>query len=113
MQFPSPVSIKWIASFIDATIIGNDIYLGFIHIQSLQEELSQTILTERECNGKFTDLHNFMKRVHIGIEQLKTLIRLDVLRFTKKQKRELLWEAHLLFNKQNSKPSVIFRDRRH
>ncbi len=24
MQFPSPVSIKWIASFIDATIIGND-----------------------------------------------------------------------------------------
>ena len=85
------------------TIIGNDIYLGFIHIQSLQEELSQTILTERECNGKFTDLHNFMKRVHIGIEQLKTLIRLDVLRFTKKQKRELLWEAHLLFNKQNSK----------
>jgi DNA-directed DNA polymerase III PolC len=88
------------------SIIGNDIYLGFVHIQSLQEETIKNIITERERNGNYTSLDNFMMRTQTGLEQLKILIRISAFRFTGKSKRELLWEAHLLFNTEKIKLHV-------
>ena len=72
-----------------------DIYLGFIHLQNLQQQTAFALLEERERNGPFRDLSDFMHRVTIELEQLRILIRIDAFRFTGKSKKELLWDIHL------------------
>lgn len=78
-------------------IYGAAIYIGFIHLKSLETKLGQAIPDERQKNGAFESLDNFMRRVPIGLEQLRILIRIGAFRFTDKNKRELLWEAYLYF----------------
>jgi DNA polymerase-3 subunit alpha len=53
---------------------------------------------ERETNGFYTSLENFKLRTKISLEQLIILIRIDALRFIGQDKRELLWEAHMIYN---------------
>lgn len=89
------------------TIYGNDVYLGFIHIESLKSKFIEVIENERNKNGAFTSLENFMRRTEASLEQLKILIRIDAFRFTQKTKRDLLWEAHLLYNKDKKKRKTI------
>jgi DNA-directed DNA polymerase III PolC len=84
------------------TIKGDDVYLGFIHIEKLKQALVDTIEKEREQNGLFTSLENLMQRTGATLDQLKILIRIDALRFTQKSKRDLLWEAHLFYTKENT-----------
>ncbi len=79
-----------------------DIYLGFVHVKNLEEKLVHQIVLEREKFGPFTGLSNFIKRVPMGIEQLKILIRIGGFRFTGKSKKKLLWEAYLLLNNSSS-----------
>ncbi len=80
------------------SLTGKHIYLGFIHIHSLEQKTCIRIVSERHANGAYTGLGNFVTRVHIGIEQLLILIRIDAFRFTGKSKKQLLWNAHLLLN---------------
>jgi DNA polymerase-3 subunit alpha len=80
------------------TIYGKDIYLGFIHIQNLKAHFAKLIPEERERNGDYLNLENFIARTAISLEQLILLIRVNAFRFTGKTKKELLWEAHLLLN---------------
>ncbi|NOX46852.1 MAG: DNA polymerase III subunit alpha [Chlorobi bacterium] len=80
-------------------IIGKDIYVGFVHIANLENKAGKKIRDERQLNGNFNDLEDFIRRVDIGLDQLIILIRTDAFRFTGKQKAELLWEAHLFLNK--------------
>ncbi len=75
---------------------GNNIYIGFIHAQNLESKLACSIIEEREKNGEYSDLLDFIKRTGIGREQVIILIRLNALRFTGKTKKELLWDAHML-----------------
>jgi DNA-directed DNA polymerase III PolC len=82
------------------TIYGKSIFVGFIHLKSLETKLGQLIEKERKLNGKFTCLDNFIRRVPVGLEQISILIKIGAFRFTGKTKRELLWEAHLYFGKQ-------------
>jgi DNA-directed DNA polymerase III PolC len=82
------------------TIYGNDIYIGFIHLKSLEAKMAQRIATERKKNGNYKSLDNFLNRTPgIGLEQLRILIRMDAFRFTGKDKQQLLWESMLFFNK--------------
>ncbi len=92
-------------------IKGNDIYLGFIHIASLEGELGKSIALARGENCElrdpgegssvgagerpFTGLEDFTSRVPVTIEQLILLIRVGAFRFTGKPKAALLWEAHM------------------
>jgi error-prone DNA polymerase len=78
------------------SISGNDIILGFVHVQNLEDKLVQAILEERDRNGIYLDLEDFTRRVRIGKEQIVILIRIDAFRFTGKTKKQLLWEAHML-----------------
>ncbi|MGE0090065.1 MAG: DNA polymerase III subunit alpha [Bacteroidales bacterium] len=80
-------------------ITGPDIYLGFVHIKSLEEKLSKQIINERNARGVYKNFYDFLNRIIIGIEQLKTLIRVGAMRFTNKSKQQLLWEAHWYFSK--------------
>ena len=81
------------------TIYGTDIYLGFIHIMSLEYKLARSIEDIRNDEGPFTDLNDFITRVQPGLEQIILLIRAGAFRFTGKKKSVLLWEAHMLINK--------------
>lgn len=81
------------------------IHLGFVHIASLEQKLAQRIVKEREANGPFKDLFDFKERIEPGLEQLKILIRINAFRFTHKNRKELMWEAHWLTNKK--KPTLV------
>jgi DNA-directed DNA polymerase III PolC len=78
-------------------IIGKDIYMGFIHLKSLEQKIGKGIPIERERHGAFTSMENFVHRMPLGLEQINILIRIGAFRFTGKTKRTLLWEARLLF----------------
>ena len=93
------------------TISANKIYLGFHLIKSFDSQMGKKITVERIQNGSFKDLNDFLERIPIGIEQLILLMRMDAFRFTGKNKRTLLWEAHLKVNKSRSpiSPRDLFR----
>jgi DNA-directed DNA polymerase III PolC len=81
------------------TIYGTDIYIGFIHIMSLEYKIAQSIEEIRNADGPFSGLNDFVTRVNPGLEQTILLIRAGAFRFTGKKKAVLLWEAHMLINK--------------
>jgi len=83
----------------EAVIYGNTIYIGFIFLQSFETKTSERILNERTANGIFKSLDDFINRVPISIEQITILIKINAFRFTKRNKKELLWEAHMKINK--------------
>lgn len=86
-------------SFTQAIIRGRTIYLGFMFLQSLESKTINRILNERQKNGRFQSLDDFIERVSISIEQISILIKINAFRFTGVNKRELLWEAHLKISK--------------
>lgn len=77
------------------TLYGTHIYIGFVHLKSLETTVARAIETERKTNGPYTSLTDFLRRVHLGLEQARILIRLGALRFTQKTKQQLLWETML------------------
>jgi len=83
----------------ETRIIGKTIYTGFVHVQNLEQSVISGIMNERQQNGEFSSLSNFIERTAITKEQLIILIRLGALRFTGISKAELLWKAHMLLNK--------------
>lgn len=95
------------------TLYGKDIYLGFIHIKSLEQTIAREIEVERELHGPYLHLENFVMRTGISLEALKMLIRTDAFIFTGQNKQQLLWSAHLLYNKaktKNSTSDVLFNE---
>lgn len=83
-----------------ACIYGIDIYLGFILLKDLEINTAECLIKERNQYGSFIDFDDFIERVPVSMEQLTILIRIDAFRFTGKNKRELMWMAHLKLNKQ-------------
>ncbi|WP_461534069.1 DNA polymerase III subunit alpha [Sinomicrobium sp.] len=76
-------------------IIGKDIYLGLGYLKDLEDKVGYKLVEERDRNGEFTSLTDFVERVDISTEQLSILIRIGAFRFTGIDKYELLWLAHL------------------
>ena len=83
----------------ETRIIGTTIFTGFVHVQNLEQSVISVILNERQQNGEFGSLSDFIERTAITKEQLIILIRLGAFRFTGTSKAELLWKAHMLLNK--------------
>ena len=90
-------------SYAQAMIEGTDIYLGMASLNEIEEKTILRILEARKEGGVFTSLNNFLDRVAISIEQLTILIRINAFRFTKIDKKTLLWKAHYRMNKANNK----------
>jgi DNA-directed DNA polymerase III PolC len=78
------------------------IYLGLGNVKSIESEVRQLILHDRERNGPFHDLQDLLARVPLHVEQARLLIRVGALRFTGKSKPSLLWELTLLH-----RPAVV------
>ena len=88
------------------TIYGTTIYLGFIHIQSLERNVAHRIIEERMRNGPYASLEDFVGRVDIGREQLDLLIRIGAFRWTGRTKCELMWHKYAVHNPQQAKAVV-------
>jgi len=92
------------------SITGKTIYVGFIHIKSLETKIGQLIEQERDLRGDYHCLDNFIRRIPIGLEQIRMLIRIGAFRFTGRSKKELLWEAQLYFGKPHASYSLDLFD---
>lgn len=71
------------------------IFMGFVHLQGLEQQFVERFLAEREVRGPFKSFEDFSTRVPFSLEQLVLLIRGGAFGFTKKTKAELLWQAYL------------------
>ncbi len=94
-------------SIYSTTIYGDDIYLGFDGILNFETQLGHRIVEEREQNGEYTGIENFILRTGIGLEQVVILIRCNAFRFLGIGKKELLWEVHLLLNGHSQRQSTV------
>jgi DNA-directed DNA polymerase III PolC len=85
---------------------GRDIYLGWQHIKGLESTLAVALVHEREQNGPYRHLQDFVQRTAPGLEQSLLLIRSGAFRFCGKTKKELMWEAHFLLSGQPKRQAV-------
>lgn len=72
------------------------IFLGLGNVKSLNEASVALILNERRRNGPYADLEDLLKRVPLGLEQARILVRVGALRSTGRSKPQLLWDVALL-----------------
>jgi DNA polymerase-3 subunit alpha/error-prone DNA polymerase len=72
------------------------VYLGFMLLKNLNDEYILNIVSEREKNGAFKSIENFINRVPSGLESIQTLIFIGAFRFTGKAKSQLIIEARML-----------------
>lgn len=86
------------------TLSGTDVYLGFIHIQNLEKKVIDKLIREREKDGPYRSMEDFVSRTQIKIEQLLNLIKAGALRFINHNKKVLYWSAYQLLGKVSSKP---------
>ncbi len=73
------------------SIKGKHVWLGFIHIKSLNADIAQSIVEDRQRRGSFKSLEEFARRVPVGLENLRTLIKAGAFRCFGKPKKEQLW----------------------
>lgn len=80
-------------------IRGKEIYLGFIFINGLEQQLIQRLLWDRTHRGPYQDLDDFTHRLHPSLEQLKLLIKAGAFSFTGLNHKTLYWKAHTAVGK--------------
>ena len=78
------------------SILEKTITLGFIHLKSIDSKIQKSIVEERENNGLYKNLYDFIERVPIGIETLQILIFAGAFSFTEKSKSKLTIEARMI-----------------
>jgi error-prone DNA polymerase len=54
---------------------GKTVRVGFMQIKGLQEELTKQIMAERQTNGPYRSLSDFLHRVKLDLAQVKLLIK--------------------------------------
>jgi DNA polymerase-3 subunit alpha len=93
-----------------SVIKGKTIYLGFQLIAGLEAQAAKAIVAERQKNGPFADVYEFIKRVPLPLEQMRILTRAGAFAFTGKDKKELLWELHTMISpvKKKEKAQQLF-----
>ncbi len=95
------------------TLRGKNVFLGFRQLQGLQESIGKQIVLEREQNGFFQSLEDFLNRIPIGIENLQILIFIGAFRFTGKSKNELILKARMLlvnYKEENRSPKLLHEE---
>ena len=86
-------------SEIITTIQGTKIFIGLGFIAQLEAQTAKHLLAQRG-DQSFKSFKDFVKRVSISLEQLSLLIKVDAFRSLHKDKKKLLWEAHMLLGNQ-------------
>jgi len=89
------------------TIKGKEVYLGLQFLSGLDTRIIGAMVAEREQNGPYMSLDDFLERVPIRAESLDILIRIKAFQFTGINKRELLWNGYYKLNHQ---PKFVFQE---
>ncbi|MBL7837881.1 MAG: DNA polymerase III subunit alpha, partial [Bacteroidetes bacterium] len=84
-------------------IKGDVIWLGLAMVAELEEQSILNLLVERQKNGLYKDLSDFIQRNSLTLEQMRILIRVGAFEFTGKDKKALLWEVHMMLGKEPKK----------
>jgi DNA polymerase III alpha subunit len=97
------------------SITEKDIYLGFVHLQGLEQQLAHEIVRQRDAYGPYKSLEDFVRRVQVASKQLDILIRIGAFRFTSMSKGQLFWEKNRVFSPSANKtahatPGSLFSD---
>lgn len=95
-----------------ATVIyGKQVYLGLGYLRELESKTIRRILENRNFNGSYKSLEDFLDRVPISLDQVRILIRIDAFRFTGVDKHALLWKALFILGKTqtNDRQSKLFK----
>lgn len=91
------------------TIKGSNVYLGFVHIANLEHGIATQIEAERQANGLFKDLNDFIVRMQASAEQVNHLIRVGAFRFMQQPKQALMWQSYsMASNKKLVQPTRLF-----
>src|SRR6185436_5382545 len=69
-------------------------------LKDLEKNIQLQIIEERNRNGAFASLENFLRRVSIPVEQVRILIRIGAFRFTGRTKKQLMWDIHSILGPQ-------------
>jgi len=88
------------------SIRGTTVHLGLGMVRDLESRAIARILSERQLHGAFENLVDFNDRLDLGIEQTLLLIRIGAFRFTGRDKKQLLWNAHLMKGHANTVASA-------
>lgn len=88
-------------------IKAQEVYVGFIHVEGLEQLLTERILENRKLYGPFVDLEDFTLRIAPGPEQLEILIRIGCFHFTGHTKKELLWKSSLLVKNKTTQTQAL------
>lgn len=83
---------------VQAVVVGSEIYLGFSHLKGMELGIGTQIVAERERNGQYRSLEDFIERLPVTAESVETLIFIGAFRFTGRQKNELLITARLMMS---------------
>jgi len=83
-------------SMYQTTVYGTDVYLGFMHLKSLNSDLIENIIKERSSNGIFQSLEDFINRIQVGLESIQIFIFIGAFRFTGQTKSQLIITARML-----------------
>ncbi len=95
----------------ETVLKGSEIYLGFGLVKSMDENTIHGLVEERQANGDFKSLEDFLSRTGIGGETLQTLIFVGAFRFTGKSKSDLIIFSKMLQSGEVSKsPTLLIEE---
>ncbi len=77
-------------------IKGVEIILGMHFIKGLDASVMHTVERERDSNGAYRSLDDFITRTRVTLDPVLLLIRAGAFRFTGTTKKQLMWQAHFL-----------------
>jgi DNA polymerase-3 subunit alpha/error-prone DNA polymerase len=72
----------------ETTVYGVDVYLGFMQLEGLDSKTAHRIVADRNTNGEYQSLEDFINRIPIGIG-IQILIFIGAFRFTTKTKKSI------------------------
>ncbi len=80
--------------------------LGLNLVRDMSEEAAAAIVRERELNGRYTSLPDFLRRINIPRQVVEHLIAIGALGEFGLSRRELLWQLGLLLPQSPSAPTL-------
>jgi len=73
-------------------------YSTEVYVHSLEKQVAIKIINDRQDNGSYSSMENFVSRIDIKKDQLELLIRIGAFRFSGMNKYELMWEKNAVHN---------------
>lgn len=80
----------------ETVVFGVDVFLGMGLLKSLNADLILRIIEERNLNGNFESINDFMNRIQVGLETIQTLIFIGAFRFSGQSKSQLIVMARMI-----------------